>query len=239
MQEQLDDRQARIARNEAVFREANEQIDVLSASAELDDFPIVCECGSMSCADVFEVSRAVYNDVRGNPAWFLLRPGHEATDVETVVARDDGYIVVEKKPGAAERVAVATDPRAQGDSAVDDATARRIAENEARFRDANERIEDAVLRLEADAPTVPFVCECGRAECVQTIRLTIGEYESARENARYFLCEPGHQIVGDELGRVVRDADRFVIVEKLGVAGQVADERYTRSDSPRASDPAM
>ena len=35
------------------------------------------------------------------------------------------------------------------------------------------------------------------------------------------------------------DHCRFVIVEKLGVAGEVADERYTRSDSPRASDQDM
>ena len=45
---------------------------------------------------------------------------------------------------------------------MDPELARRIAENEARFRAANEKIEGARLRLEADPITVPFVCECVR-----------------------------------------------------------------------------
>src|SRR3954469_25635005 len=61
---------------------------------------------------------------------------------------------------------------------MDPGLARKIAENEARFRTANEKIEAARLRLDADPITVPFVCECGRMECLQTIRLTIAEYES-------------------------------------------------------------
>ena len=122
-----------------------------------------------------------------------------------------------------------TETRA-GAGVVDDDIARRIAENEARFSDANERIEEAVLRPEPDALTLPFVCECRRLECLTTIRLTIAEYETAREDPRFFVCEPGHEILGPGLGRVVRKTSKFVIVEKLGEAGLVAERRDPRSD---------
>ena len=89
--------------------------------------------------------------------------------------------------------------------------ARRIAENEARFRDANEKIEAAVKRLEPSAVTIPFVCECGRPDCLQTLRLTVAEYELARQNPRYFACAPGHQLTGPGLGRLVEERGNFVI----------------------------
>lgn len=231
IEERLDKRQVRIARNEAAFRETNEQIDALNAAgARVPEIPIVCECGSAACLDVFTVAAPVYGEVRADSARFLLKPGHEASDVESVVARHAGFVVVEKKPGAPRRVAEETDPRAD-EGVVDDEVARRIAENESRFRAANERIEEAVLRLEADAPTLPFVCECGRLECLKIVRLGVDEYEQARESPRFFLCAPGHAIVGRGLGRVVRQTSKFVIVEKLGQAGVVAEDRDPRSEA--------
>jgi hypothetical protein len=112
---------------------------------------------------------------------------------------------------------------------MDPGTARRIGENESRFRKANEKIANAFLRLEPDADTLPFVCECGRAECLQIIRLSLGDYEQAREQGTYFACAPGHEITGDGIGRVVRRTSSFVIMEKLGVAGAVADELDPRA----------
>ena len=68
-----------------------------------------------------------------------------------------------------------------------DEIARRIAENESRFRASNEKIEDAVLRFDPDPLTVPFVCECGRPECLQTVRLSILEYEARQSTWKLFL----------------------------------------------------
>jgi hypothetical protein len=113
---------------------------------------------------------------------------------------------------------------------IDPGIARRIAENESRFRDANEKIEKAAQRLEPDAPSVPFVCECGRPDCFQTLRLTIVEYELARENPRYFVCVPGHEFTDGGLGRLVRETSGFVVAEKTGVAGAVAEERDPRQE---------
>jgi hypothetical protein len=35
--------------------------------------------------------------VRENPLRFLVAPGHEQTDVESVVERREGYLIVEKR----------------------------------------------------------------------------------------------------------------------------------------------
>ena len=234
MADQLDqlthERQARLTANEAAFRAANEQIDALNAAgARAPHFPIVCECGSASCLDVLTVEAEHYTAVRADPHRFLVKLGHEAPDVESVVERRDGYVVVEKDPGLPQEIAEATDPRSSGHLTISDPSARRIAENEARFRDANEHIEEAVLRLEANAYTLPFVCECGRVECLKTMRLTVSEYELARQDSRYFVCIPGHQIVAPDLGRVVQEYPKFVIVEKLAEAGKVAEELDPRA----------
>jgi hypothetical protein len=113
---------------------------------------------------------------------------------------------------------------------MDPELARRIAENEARFRVANEKIEAARLRLQADPITLPFVCECGRLECLQTVRLTIAEYESVRSDGTCFVCVPGHEITVGGVGRVVQDTRSYVVVQKIGVAGDVAEQHDPRAD---------
>ena len=111
---------------------------------------------------------------------------------------------------------------------LDDDVKRRIAENEVRFRTANERIEDAGQRFGVDETTLPFICECGRAACVVVIRATIAEYEDVRADPRQFMCAPGHAITTDDVGRVVKEGRGFVVVEKLGIAGDVAEAEDPR-----------
>jgi hypothetical protein len=234
-------RRARLARNEALFRNVNEQIDSLNdLGAALPSFPIVCECGAESCTESILVEKVVYEAARAHPERFLVRAGHLA-EVDTAIEDHGEFLVVAKKPGLPRETAEATDPR--GPTAheaptnvpnqIDDATARRLAENEAKFRDANERIEEAVQRLEPGALTLPFVCECGREDCLATLRVTIPEYERARRDPRYFLCSPGHEILGPGIGRVVEQTSKFVVMEKLGLAGEVAEELDPRARPDR------
>lgn len=115
-------------------------------------------------------------------------------------------------------------------SPPDPGMARRIAENEARFRNANEKIEAAFERLEPNSHSIPFVCECGRPDCFQIIRLTFEEYELVRQHPRHFACAPGHQITGEGLGRLVQENRTFVISEKTGLAGAVAEELDPREE---------
>ena len=106
----------RIARNETLFREFNERVEDLAESFDLqgegDSMRIgfVCECGNLDCLERLELTRAAYEEVRSDPKRFVVAPGHEDMKIARVVARDEGYLVVEKIHEAAE-VAIEHDPR--------------------------------------------------------------------------------------------------------------------------------
>lgn len=51
-----------------------------------------------------------YEQVRANPAQFVIAPGHEVPELERVVARKGGYAIVRKLGEAADYVAQ-RDPR--------------------------------------------------------------------------------------------------------------------------------
>jgi hypothetical protein len=97
----------RAARNEALFREVNEQIRTLADGG--GEIGLVCECSDDGCTERLRLPVAVYERVRGEPRRFLVLPGHEG-EFEHVVARGDGYHVVEKE-GTAGRIAEDNDPR--------------------------------------------------------------------------------------------------------------------------------
>jgi len=110
----MDERARRVGLNEAVFREVNERIrDVNHGIAELGDgrIHVVCECGELSCHDQIGIEPAAYEEIRRNDRRFVVVPGHEVPDVETVVAVGDGWIAVEKHEGEPARLAAETSPR--------------------------------------------------------------------------------------------------------------------------------
>jgi hypothetical protein len=72
---------------------------------------IVCECGDLACIQQIVVAPEVYEETRREPTLFLLVPGHELEDVETLVRREPEYVVVRKDHGLPKRVAEETDPR--------------------------------------------------------------------------------------------------------------------------------
>jgi hypothetical protein len=110
---------------------------------------------------------------------------------------------------------------------IEDQTAVRIAENQSRFRDANERIEATADRMQF-AGLIPFVCECPRESCAELTRLTLEEYEEIRQHPRRFFTAPDHQDISVSSGAAIIVAQTlgFVTVDKVGVAGDVAAERY-------------
>jgi hypothetical protein len=100
----------RAARNEALFREVNEQARSLASDRrQAGELLIVCECSDDQCTDRVSVPLAAYEAVRSNPRRFLVVPRHE-NEFEHVVERADGYSIVEKE-GLAGRVAEQNDPR--------------------------------------------------------------------------------------------------------------------------------
>lgn len=106
-----DDLQERLGANEAVFRQINERIERGHWPGE-EDSPVGfrCECARLGCNDVIELSPREYERVRSNPRRFIVLPGHERLDIEVVVERSAGYLIVEKLNQAAEK-AEETDPR--------------------------------------------------------------------------------------------------------------------------------
>lgn len=96
-----DERQRRAAANEAAFRSANERIEELNrAFAGLTESGTwLCECADPACVERLQVSLDEYAAVRAHDARFLVSPGHELHEVERIVDRREGYLVVEKRAG--------------------------------------------------------------------------------------------------------------------------------------------
>lgn len=97
----------RIARNDAIFREANDRIGDAAEHHQVDmRVPFICECADSSCREIIPLMLADYAQIRSDPRHFLNVAGHEASAqgwVE-VVARTDGHVTVEKLGQAGEIV---------------------------------------------------------------------------------------------------------------------------------------
>jgi hypothetical protein len=114
----------------------------------------------------------------------------------------------------------------------------RIARNEARFRDINERLEQGLRHVQHTPELLEFVCECGDRECEALVSLTFAEYEDVRRDSRHFAVRPGHVFPDTE--RVIAAYERYYVIEKFGEAVELTDAADERSDGPRgrrADDP--
>jgi hypothetical protein len=98
----------------------------------------------------------------------------------------------------------------------------RVAENENVFRRVNERLEE----LARDGDPVRFVCECSEIGCREPITLSVAEYERVRSAPNRFVLREGHE--RPDIERVVGSGLGWVVVEKLGAAGEIAE-----ADDPR------
>jgi hypothetical protein len=112
--------------------------------------------------------------------------------------------------------------RATYDSEFEPTTAARMARNDAIFRDANERIRAAAEDHDLAQGPIPFICECADPGCHALVRLTLTDYRQLRENPRYFVNVRGHE-AGKSNVEVVAQGDGFVVIEKLGEAGEIAE----------------
>ena len=108
-----DERARRLARNEALFRTINENVDVIAntfdSRSSAASYEYICECGDASCTERVELTRAEYERVRAEDTHFVIRPGHEIPEIERVVEQRFGYVIVAKR-GPAAQVAELTAP---------------------------------------------------------------------------------------------------------------------------------
>jgi hypothetical protein len=104
---------ARVAENEATFRESNELIQRAAAEYGLrHQLPFICECSNPACTEIVRMEAAAYERLRSNPRHFVNAPGHEraAGPHVVVIEQHDGYDVVEKV-GEAAQIVTELDPR--------------------------------------------------------------------------------------------------------------------------------
>jgi hypothetical protein len=108
-------------------------------------------------------------------------------------------------------------------------TAQRVAQNQARFREANEGIEQAAVEYAVDG-SLPFICECSDPECVEILRLKLAEYEAVRAAPTHFIHASGHRRDGEGWGNVIERRDGYEVVEKVGDAAAFAEALDPRSE---------
>ena len=106
-------REARIARNEILFREINERLKEMQETFNVENerSEFVCECGNVECTERIDMSLPEYEALRSDPTTFAVVPGHQVEDVEVVVATHPEHLIVRKRGGEAAQLARADDPR--------------------------------------------------------------------------------------------------------------------------------
>lgn len=97
------EKQRRAVADESTIRDVNEGIERGLWPGD-EDTPVGfrCECARLGCNRLVELTVREYEEVRSHPRRFVMVPGHEQSDVETVVATRPGYVIVEKLDQAGE-----------------------------------------------------------------------------------------------------------------------------------------
>lgn len=96
------------------------------------------------------------------------------------------------------------------------------------------RAENEAIQASADKLTllgpIPFVCECPERNCSEIVRLSFDEYEAIRQFPRRFFNVSGHETASVDAGaeRIIAVAGDLTVVEKIGIAGDVATEAHER-----------
>ena len=103
-----------------------------------------------------------------------------------------------------------------------------MGENEALFREVNERIRELNEAL-PPALNTAWTCECSNARCLELVELTPDEYEAVRARPERFLVYPDEAHVAPQEERVVERHARYWVVEKLGEAARLAAESNPRT----------
>lgn len=109
---------------------------------------------------------------------------------------------------------------------VDLLSERRMVENEAFFRQTNEKIQKKLdklnrmvesdghdLRFDSEELELHFYCECADENCRERVVLKLDEYKKIHEKRDRFVLIPGHEVTAIE--STVDKRQGYIVVEKL------------------------
>ena len=98
----------------------------------------------------------------------------------------------------------------------------RVARNEALFQEVNRQIEKLEESL-GQPETLTILCECSKKHCLDTLEVEPAVYQRVRANPLLFFVVRDHEDLGVE--RVVEQTRSFLVVEKIGRAGEAVREQ--------------
>lgn len=107
----------------------------------------------------------------------------------------------------------------EGEVASVASAVEQAARHQTVFREVNENIAQ-LTGLITETGYNRFICECSDVSCVESLEMKAAEYEAVRAHGARFVVAAGHQQEGIE--RVVDGNGRFLVVEKLGQATDLA-----------------
>ncbi len=87
------------AEEQSLFRKVNERVWAISNSLDaMQDVEFLCECARRDCTERVSMSLTAYEGLRRVPTHFAVFPnmGHVFPDVERIIAKREGYFVLEK-----------------------------------------------------------------------------------------------------------------------------------------------
>ncbi len=106
-------REARLARNEVMFRAINDHIREFATRFEHlaeEKLAFICECADETCVERVSLKASQYDEIRAIPARFVVVTGHEATPlVERVIFWGSDFAIVRKIGVAADVARELTD----------------------------------------------------------------------------------------------------------------------------------
>ena len=89
---------------------------------------------------------------------------------------------------------------------------RRAGENEALFREVNERIEELDATFGVQRRSFTIVCECERVTCAEHIEITHDEYRELRTDPTFFAVKHGHEDPRVEV--VIDERPGYLVIKK-------------------------
>ena len=98
----------------------------------------------------------------------------------------------------------------------------RLARNQSLFRTLNEKLQIVNESLSSMTETFVIACECADTSCVEMLEITPTQYEDVRAHPRRFAVLAQHVVPDIEV--VVAERSTHVVVEKVGAAGELAEQ---------------